>query len=176
MRFNPEKHQRKSLRLPGFDYSQARHYFVTICVQHNACLFGEIVDGGMQLNDAGQMIAFWIAKVPSKYPTIGITTSVIMPNHIHLLLDFQSIMNTPKSSNHLHDIAPILGNVIGWFKTMTTNAYIHGVREQAWQPFNRKLWHRNYYEHIVRDQLAKERIHTYIEQNPARWWRDCMHP
>jgi REP element-mobilizing transposase RayT len=58
---------------------------------------------------------------------------------------------------------------VQWFKTMTTNAYIHGVRESGWPPFDRRLWQRDYYEHIVRNEADLARIRNYIIANPARW-------
>jgi putative transposase len=58
---------------------------------------------------------------------------------------------------------------------MTTNAYIHGVRDHAWPPFDRRLWQRNYYEHIVRDAADLPRIRAYIERNPARWSSRAPH-
>jgi hypothetical protein len=68
-----------------------------------------------------------------------------------------------------------LGNVIGWFKTMTTNQYIRGVKTLKWQPFNGKLWQRNYYEHIIRNDNSYERISNYIINNPKKWSDDKFH-
>ena len=59
MPYNPEKHKRKSIRLKGYDYSQAGLYFITICVKNRACLFGNIENGKMILNDAGKIIEKW---------------------------------------------------------------------------------------------------------------------
>jgi REP element-mobilizing transposase RayT len=66
--------------------------------------------------------------------------------------------------------------IMQWFKTMTTNAYIKGVRQHGWTPFRGKLWQRSYYEHIVRDRRDLDRIRIYIQQNPARWYFDREHP
>jgi REP element-mobilizing transposase RayT len=65
-----------------------------------------------------------------------------------------------------------LHRILQWFKTMTTNEYIHGVKQHHWPPFNGKLWQRNYYEHIIRDELSFEAISSYIIQNPANWKPD----
>ena len=79
----PRDHRRRSLRLLGYEYSQAGAYFVTICTQDHRCLFGEIEDGNMRLNDAGTMIHTVWDQIPSHYPGVDIDEFVIMPNHIH---------------------------------------------------------------------------------------------
>ena len=68
-----------------------------------------------------------------------------------------------------------LQRVLQWFKTMTTNAYIRGVKQYGWPSFNARLWQRNYYEHIIRDQRAYEKIAEYIIENPMRWSDDVLH-
>jgi hypothetical protein len=67
-----------------------------------------------------------------------------------------------------------IGDVMDWFKTMTTNEYIRGVKNLGWPPFDRKLWQRNYYEHIIRDEQSYERIAEYIISNPAKWQDDKL--
>lgn len=71
---------------------------------------------------------------------------------------------------------PRLGQMIQWFKTMSTNEYIRGVRNSDWLPFPGKLWQRNYYEHIVRDEESLNRIREYIRDNPIRWHLDRENP
>ena len=83
MKDDPEKHHRRSIRLKGYDYSRAGAYFVTICTQNRECLFGDIVDGEMMLNDAGRMVdAVWNA-MPKYYTGVDVDLFQIMPNHIH---------------------------------------------------------------------------------------------
>lgn len=69
-----------------------------------------------------------------------------------------------------------LPEIIQWYKTMTTNAYIRGVKQSGWTPFAGKLWQRNYYEHIIRDEVDLERIRAYIEDNPTMWASDNENP
>lgn len=80
-------HQRKSIRLPGYDYSQTGVYFVTICTQNRECMFGDIVDGEMQLNDAGWMVQKVWDEMPTYYHRVDIDEFIIMPNHIHGIVD-----------------------------------------------------------------------------------------
>jgi len=83
MKYNPDKHHRRSIRLQGYDYSQAGAYFVTICTQNYECMFGDIVDGEMVLNDAGRMVHTVWNEIPRYYSGIDIDAFQIMPNHIH---------------------------------------------------------------------------------------------
>ena len=84
--YNPNRHHRKSIRLPGYDYSQSGAYFITVCAQKRECFFGEIADGEMRLNDAGKMIQKWHNELPNKFPDIELNEYVIMPNHFHCII------------------------------------------------------------------------------------------
>ncbi len=79
---------------------------------------------------------------------------------------------TEKYGMHNIKFGATIGDAMDWFKTMTTNEYIRGVKTLGWKPFNQKLWQRNYYEHIVRDEQSYQCIATYIENNPAKWIDD----
>ncbi len=83
MIYNPDKHHRRSIRLKEYDYSQAGAYFVTICTQDRDCLFGDIIEGKIQLNPAGNMIHNWWNQIAQKYLNVELDECVIMPNHIH---------------------------------------------------------------------------------------------
>ena len=72
-------------------------------------------------------------------------------------------------------ICPVLGTVVQWFKTMTTNEYIRGVKNNNWQPFNKRLWQRNYWEHIIRDEQSYQHIVDYIVNNPLKWQDDQLY-
>ena len=70
-----------------------------------------------------------------------------------------------KKGNHAGK-APTLGDIVNWFKTMTTNQYIRGVKQNGWSPFGGKLWQRNYYEHIIRNEEELNHVRQYIAENP----------
>ncbi len=81
--FDPDRHHRRSIHLPGYDYSRAGAYFVTICSQDWACLFGDIADGALRINDAGRIIEKWWIELNRKFPNVQTGEFVVMPNHFH---------------------------------------------------------------------------------------------
>ena len=87
MKYNPDIHHRRSIRLAEYDYSQCGYYFITVCTQGRRCLFGEIEKGRMILNDAGKMIGRWWNELKNKYANIEIDEYVIMPNHCHGIIN-----------------------------------------------------------------------------------------
>jgi hypothetical protein len=86
MKFNPEVHHRRSIRLKGHDYSKNGAYFVTICIQDRECLLGKIIDHKMVLNDPGIMVGSVWEEIPKSYPGVGIDVYQIMPNHVHAII------------------------------------------------------------------------------------------
>jgi len=168
LRYNPDKHHRRSIRLKGYDYSRAGAYFVTICIQERECLFGEVIDGEMHLNDAGRMIECWLGELTKKFPSVVLDDSIVMPNHLHGIIFLKSITQTPDR--------PTLGDTMDWFKTMTTNEYIRKVRHSGWRGFPGRLWQRDFHDHIIRDEEELKSIREYIRQNPVRWAWDRENP
>ncbi|MCI0596714.1 MAG: hypothetical protein L0Z48_09285, partial [candidate division Zixibacteria bacterium] len=83
MKYNPDVHHRRSIRLKEYDYAQAGAYFVTICTQGREGLFGGIKNGGMELNPAGQMVQTVWEELPRRFPDIELDEFIIMPNHVH---------------------------------------------------------------------------------------------
>lgn len=81
--------------------------------------------------------------------------------------------DAPEQISGEHTGSP-LHALVQWFKTMTTNEYIHGVKSSGWRPFYGKMWQRNYYEHIIRDESSYQTIADYIINNPAKWDMDMF--
>ena len=175
MYYDPEKRRRRSTRLPGYDYAQPGAYFVTLCVQQRECLLGEIESAGMACNEAGAMIEMWWRELPRKFPACSGDAFVVMPNHMHGIIVIDELAGADARHKDAHTSAS-LPRIVQWFKTMTTNAYIRGVDERGWMPFARRLWQRNYYEHIVRDEIDLNRIREYILNNPLNWEDDPDNP
>ncbi|MGH7843599.1 MAG: transposase [Candidatus Binatia bacterium] len=184
MKYNPNAHHRRSIRLKGYNYKQPGAYFVTICTQDRACLFGNVADDKMQLNDAGRMVQHWWFELNRKFPTVETDEFVVMPNHFHgiVVMSVRADLRVGPVSDDAHAAhqgahtgAP-LPRIIQWFKIMTTNEYIRCVKTESWPSFNRQLWQRNYYEHVVRNDDSLNRIRQYIVDNPARWAFDRENP
>jgi REP element-mobilizing transposase RayT len=180
MKFDAEKHHRHSIRLRGYDYTQAGAYFVTIVTNDRVCLFSEIVDGEMRLNDGGRMIQQWWFELNRKFSTVETDEFVVMPNHFHGIVVIAGVtvgadLRVGPNSEGAHAGAP-LPTIIQWFKTMTTNEYMRGVKTRSWTPFAGRLWQRNYYEHIVRCENELTRIREYIANNPLQWEMDRENP
>ncbi len=184
-----DSHRRRSLRLAGFDYGREGAYFVTVCTHNRASLFGEIVNGEMQLNDVGRMVATQWRSLSERFSSVQPDAFVVMPNHMHgiiALIDVGAALVAAQGMAHRINpprrattrVAPTksLGTVIGAYKSLTTVEYARGVKMLGWSPFAGKLWQRNYYEHIIRNETALSRIRQYIKDNPARWAEDPENP
>ena len=178
MNFNPDKHLRRSIRLLGYDYSRSGAYFVTICTQGREYLFGQIVNGEMRLNDAGEMIERWWVELANKFRFIEIDQHVVMPNHFHGIIWLVGAdpcvypVDRTVGATGAHAGAP-LPAMVRWFKTMSTNEYLRRVKDGSWPPFARRVWQRNYYEHVIRSESELSLIRQYIHGNPEKWGEDC---
>ena len=163
MEYNPDMHHRHTIRLDGYDYSSEGLYFVTICTSDKKCLFGKIVDDEMQMNDVGRMVERCWYQIPQHYPNVRLREFIIMPNHLHGILQivgaeyFPPVCNTQGITRQGK-----LGSIIKGFKI--------GVTKQT----GCSIWQRNYYEHIIRNARSYEQIAHYIVTNPMRWTSDEM--
>ena len=167
MTYDPAKHHRRSIRLRGYDYAQAGWYFVTVCTQGHICLFGDVMDGQMQLDEAGHMVQAAWDQLPDHCRRVQIDTHVVMPNHVHAVIVLLPMDGGRTSS---------LADVVRRFKTFTTRRYIVGVKRYGWPAFAGRLWQRNYHEHIIRNERSLNKIRQYIADNPAQWPHDPENP
>ena len=180
-------YKRHSIRLKEFDYTSNGYYFVTICSQDRVNFFRNVgVDRCVdpKLNEIGKSIECWWKEIPKRFNNILLDEFIIMPNHVHgiLIINKKSEIHFVLGQTHrsdalgqTHRSAPTLitvGNVIRWFKTMTTNEYIKNVKINNWPKFNKRLWQRNYYERIIRNESEYLKIKQYIKLNPEMWSRD----
>jgi REP element-mobilizing transposase RayT len=174
--------RRHSIRLQGYDYSQAGAYFVTICTYNRRPIFGEIHDGEMQLNALGRVASAQWLLLAYRFTNLELCECVIMPNHVHGILVIigrgeASPVRLSRPSNELiKDASPLrpngtipgsVGAIIQNFKSVTSrkiNAQSGKVKELIWQ--------RNYYEHVIRDERDYQAIYDYILTNPQNWEKD----
>ncbi len=152
---------RRSVRLPNFDYSARSWYFVTLCIQDKVCRLGKVVGDRVFFSPLGHVVNWEWLKLRSRYPNIELDEYVVMPNHAHFILRMGG----------REDRAPTLGKIVAYYKYQTTKQF----NQSTSYPFP-KLWQRNYYEHIVRDNTDPERIRRYIRNNPAHWTIDKLRP
>jgi REP element-mobilizing transposase RayT len=172
---------RKSLRLKGWDYHTPGFYFVTICAKEMASFFGTVVKGRMVLNDAGRMVKQVWDEIPRFYEGVAIDEAVVMPNHFHgvvRLLEKGAPTGgwdrAPTGGCPYEGAVPCgcplsLPDVVHNFKSLSTTRYIQGVKKANWRAFDGKLWHRNYWDVIVRDEKALSNIRNYIRFNPQNY-------
>jgi REP-associated tyrosine transposase len=180
MATNRNRRRRRSIRLQGFDYSQVGTYFVTICTQERACLFGDVLNGDMRLNAAGRIVEqFWLA-IPIHFPDVVLDAFVVMPNHVHgivIIIDravgAKNFSPLPRKDAEVRtpnrSPSKTIGSIVRGFKIGVTKWFREGRGAE-------KVWQRNYYEHIVRDEEALSRIRQYIENNPMQWAHDRENP
>jgi len=235
---DPGIHQRRSIRLKDYDYSQAGAYFITLCTYHRASLFGAIANGEMRLNELGEIAQAQWYQLPRRYGNIELGQFIVMPNHVHGILFFtdhspagdestptrlgqagftsnddesarsgagrpqgplpgndtpqspvaaglapagnESTPTRPEQAGVISNDdesarsgpgrpqgSPLLGTVIGAYKSLVVNEClkIHKTRNE----FMGKLWQRNYWEHILRDEQSYRKVAAYIANNPALW-------
>jgi putative transposase len=176
-----QKRYRRSIRLPDHNYSHAGAYYITVCTQDRDCLFGNVVNGQMQLNEEGRIVQTVWNGLPHFYENIELDAFMIMPNHLHGVILLHAgvgaihespLQSKPATSTHAADRRRmLLSKIIGRFK-MVSAKQINDLRQSR----GRTLWQRNYYEHIIRDDESLNRIRQYIVDNPAQWEFDRENP
>jgi len=172
-------HHRQSLRLKGYDYSQAGAYFVTLCIHDRACLLGEIKDEKMQINDIGRIVAEEWIKTAEMRKAIELDEYIIMPNHFHAILfitddgggDRRGDLQVAPTTSGNGPKPKSIGAIMAGFKSAAAKR-INTLRGTAGVP----VWQRNYYEHIIRNDESLNRIRQYIINNPAQWAMDRENP
>ncbi len=148
--------RRRSLRLPAYDYSQAGAYFITICTQDRVMLFGEVIDGHVRPNEIGMIVQQTWNDLPVHYRGIDLDTFILMPNHVHGIIILADQPERPCA----------LPEIVRGFKTFSARRVNETTGKRG------ALWQRSYYEHVIRNEKALNRIRAYIANNPAQWADD----
>ncbi|MCI0699389.1 hypothetical protein L0337_46225 [candidate division KSB1 bacterium] len=200
MSYDPEIHHRRSIRLKGYDYSQAGAYFITICTHERECIFGEIRDGKMHLNEIGKIVeAEWL-KTAEIRDNVELDAFVVMPNHVHGIIIITGNAGTDDVVG-ANDSKNSVDRTVGVDRRPPDRGIQSNVGAHGGAPLRRKpqsigsivagfkstvtkqiniirntpgvpVWQRNYYEHIIRNEKAFTRIQRYIIENPAQWQYD----
>jgi REP element-mobilizing transposase RayT len=176
MKFDPEKHHRRSIRLKNYDYSQPGFYFLTICTYKRQCWFGEIKNDRMYLNQIGKIVAEEWINTPKIRSNFLLDEWVIMPNHLHgIVIINEHILERGKGNRDILGArnAPLrrepnsISSFVAGFKSAVTKR-INLLRDNREIP----IWQRNYYESIIRDEQSLVAIREYILNNPFQWKKD----
>ncbi len=185
MKFDPQKHHRRSIRLKGYDYTQSGAYYITIVTYQRQHLFGEVVNGEMRLNELGQIAHDEWFKTAELRPYVKLyeDQSVVMPNHVHGIIwidnndggDTAAIAGARRRRAPANDdieqfgkpVSHSIPTIIRAYKSAVTYA-INALQNQR----GAVLWQRNYYEHIIRDEKDLQAKCNYILSNPLNWEDD----
>ena len=164
-RYDPNKHHRRSIRLRDWDYRAPALYFVTFCTHERQNLFDTL--------EYCDIATHALAQIPQQKHAehVVIDTSIIMPNHGHIIFDFTDFpaqIDASKSVGKFeHALAGSLGVVVGRYKTAVTTR-INNLRKRK----GAKVWQRGYYERIIRNESELNATREYIINNPTRWAED----
>ena len=177
-RLRPETRRRSSSRLRGYDYRRGGVYFLTICTYKRMKLFGSIIDGEMALSRLGEVAREEWRHVARARHNVELDRYVIMPNHLHGLfvimdrlddgLSHPVEMRHPKQARGFPSGS--LGAIVSHYKAAVSRRAWSGLIGQG-----QRVWQRNYYDHIVRDEESLNEIRRYIMENPARWAKDSLY-
>ncbi len=181
IKYNPDIHHRRSIRLKDYDYSNAGAYFVTICTQNRECLFGEIRNGVMELNQYGCIVKNCWNDLINHYFFAELDTHTIMPNHMHGIInitDTVGVVGAGFKPAPTEPTAPALtgkrhglSEIVRALKTFSSRR-INKLRNRPGVP----VWQRNYYERIIRNEKGMNKIKEYIINNPLQWDLDKENP
>ena len=177
MVYDPEVHRRRSIRLDGFDYSSAGAYFISVVAQGRLCLFGSVDGGKMRLNGAGEMVRRVWEAMPDRFPHVVMDAFVVMPNHVHgVIFIGRAEAMIGAGLGEIGGGVPALGDAVRAFKSLTTVEYGRGVRGMGWERFEKRLWQRNYYERVIRNESELRAVRAYVVNNPRNWELDRENP
>lgn len=192
MPYDPERHHRRSIRLQGYDYSQAGAYYVTICTQGRVCWLSTIVQGEVEFSTLGCIVDDTWQALPARFPQVDLDAFVVMPNHVHAIIVITDVLPEdgarrpdsvgvgqalptarlphPSGKTGNPRVAPTVGDVVGAFQSISARKCNRVLERRG------RFWQRNYYEHIVRDDADLARLRDYIAANPGRWAEDKNNP
>ena len=204
MSYNSKIHNRRSIRLKGYDYSQAGSYFITICCHNKECLFGKIEKDIMILNEYGNAAYTQWIQLTERFSNFELDTFQIMPNHMHGIIVLNDVGATLADA-HVHGAtarvaengatarvaengatarvarttevhSKSVGDIVGAYKSLVANKCLEIFKAKYVNidppPIMGKLWHRNFYEHIIRNEKSYQTISNYIINNPVNWQGD----
>ncbi|MBU4268345.1 MAG: transposase [Acidobacteria bacterium] len=165
-------HQRKYMRLHGWDYSSPGCYFVTICVKNKECFLADVVNGKVVPNEFGKIVESRWEWLRNQYRYLELDAFVVMPNHVHGLVKIipnSVVTGRDLSLQTIVEKIKSLSDIIGAFKT-TSSKDIHLAG------FLNFYWQRSFYEKIIRFEQEANAVCQYIRNNSLNWEQDEENP
>ena len=179
MRYDPNKHHRRFFRLKGWDYTQPGAYFVKVCTFNRVCLFGEVKNGQMNLNDFGHIVRNEWFKSSQIREEIELDALQIMPNHFHGII----LINENDKGLQRNDTAGANGRSPLQIKSKSLSSFMSGFKSTVTKQINNlrgtpgmKIWQRNYHDRIIRTEKELQAVREYIINNPMKWELDKDNP
>lgn len=167
-----KKYQRRSIRLKQYDYSTTGFYFITICTWKHLCLFGKIEKDRMIINKSGEITEKEWYRTGELRANIKLHEFIIMPNHMHGIIEITNNRDTTRRGTacRARFAKPQQGTISTMIRSYKS-AVTKQIRDQS-NDRKLKIWQRNYYEHIIRNEEAYLKISEYIQNNPLKWKED----
>jgi putative transposase len=179
---SPTPH-RRSLRLREYDYGQAGAYFVTVCTHRRECLFGKIGEGIMALNEYGKIVEDEWHRSKQMRHGVDLGAFIVMPNHIHGIIHLTGNPAFDGRRGTMHRAPTPQFEQFGRPTKNSIPTILRGLKSSGTQRINelrgtpgQPVWQRNYYEHVIRNEIDLEEIREYIQNNPWKWLEDENHP
>ena len=161
MKYDPQFHRRRSIRLESYNYSQCGAYFINICTKNREPYFEKYLELKLIVQKQWKLI-------PKRYQHVELDEYIIMPDHFHGILFLQSL--DWAGVGQVQDLplhAPTIGDIVGSFKSLCVHDWLKHIYKNKINEIG-KFWQRNYYEHIIRDENELNRIREYIINNPLK--------
>jgi len=175
MKYNPDIHDRKSIRLQQYDYTNQGAYYVTICTWNRECILGNVIESSMQLNSFGNLVIQCWQDLPNHYQNIELDEFVIMPNHMHGVIwingDISWAGLKPGGLQTRPYIQHGLPEIMRALKTFSSRQ-INQLRQTPGKP----VWQRTYFDRVIRNETELYKIREYIRNNPIQWELDENNP
>ena len=159
---NRELPERKRNRLRNFDYSSSGAYFVTICTKNRRMLFAPVGADSI----SARMVERTFLETIEQYEGVDSPIFVVMPNHFHAII---TISRADMES------APTVSEIVQSFKRYSTVEYAKMVKEGVLPPFDKQIWQRSFYDHIIRNRDDYNEVYKYIHENPRHWYLDELY-
>ena len=188
--------KRKRLRWEGFDYSTPGGYFITICTKDRKPIFGPVGADSI----SASLVERTFLETINQYRNVECPIYVVMPNHFHAIIvildqdaisradmesaptgagmaraDMESAPTGAGMARADMESAPTVSEIVQAFKRYSTIEYINLVKKGILPPFDKQIWQRSFYDHVIRNRDDFEQTAKYIYENPMRWYYDELY-